>query len=74
VLNWALVAPSPNFGGVQQLPSGRFQFMQFMGITEDEAEYARQRGGEHLLSFLQQRNAAPVTDPTRRTVLSEPAN
>jgi hypothetical protein len=74
VLSWALIAPSPNFGGAQQLPSGRFEFMQFIGITEDEAEYARQRGSDHLLPLLQQRNAAPVTDPTRRTVLSEPAN
>ncbi len=74
VLNWVLLAPSLNFGGPQQLPSGRFQFMQFIGITEDEAEYARKNGGEKLLPLLKRRNAAPVTEPTRRTVLSESAS
>ena len=73
VLNWVLIVPSPSFGGAQQLPSGRFEFMQFIGITEDEAEYARRQGGDQLLPLLQRRNAAPVTDPARHTVLSESA-
>jgi Suppressor of fused protein (SUFU) len=48
-LNCVLLIPSPSFGEPQQLPSGRFQFMQFVGITDDEAEYARENGGDKLL-------------------------
>jgi hypothetical protein len=73
-LNWVLVAPPPNFGEAQQLPSGRFHFLQFMGITEDEADYARSNGGDRLLALLKQRNAAPVIDPARHTVLLESDN
>jgi Suppressor of fused protein (SUFU) len=68
-LTWVMLAPSQRFAGEQQLPSGRFQFMQFIGITEDEAEYARRSGGDNLLALLGQRNAASVTDPKRLTVL-----
>lgn len=73
-LNWVLLTPSPNFSELQKLPSGRFHFLQFVGITEDEADYARRNGGDKLLTLLKQRGAAPVTDPTRRTILSESAN
>jgi hypothetical protein len=72
-LNWVLLAPSLNFGEPQQLPSGQFQFMEFIGITEDEAEYARKDGSDKLLPLLTRRNAAPVTEPTRLTVLSDSA-
>ena len=70
-LNWVLVAPSLKFGDLQQLPSGRFQFLEFIGITENEAEYARENGGDKLLPLLMQRDAAPMTDPLRLTVLPE---
>ncbi len=70
-LNWVLLAPSPNFGEPQQLPSGRFRFLQFIGITEDEAEYARKNGSDKVLALLTGGNAAPITDPTRQTVLSQ---
>jgi len=67
-LNWTLLAPAPNFREPQQLPSGRFQFLEFIGITEDEADFARNNGGDKLLDLLIQRNAAPVTHPTRSSV------
>lgn len=73
-LNWVLLAPSPSFGEPQQLPSGRFQFMQFVGITKDEAEYAQKNGGDQLLDLLKRHNAAPATDSTRVSILPESTN
>lgn len=73
-LNWVLLVPSPNFGEQQKLPTGRFSFLQFVGITEDEADYARNNGGDKLLTLLTELTAVPVTDPSRRTVLTESAS
>jgi hypothetical protein len=69
-LTWILVTPSVAFGGTRQLPSGCFEFLQFVAITEDEAGYARRHGGNELLELLVSRNAAPVADANRRTILS----
>lgn len=65
---WVLLTPSEGLGK-QQLPSGRFQFLLFIGITEDEADYARTNGGDILLDLLTERIAAPVNDPKRASVL-----
>jgi hypothetical protein len=48
----------PEAGLVRQNLHG--QFVQFMGITEDEAQFARKSGGDNLLALLKRRNAAPV--------------
>jgi hypothetical protein len=40
----------PEAGWVRQNLYG--QFVQFMGITEDEAQYARKNGGDNLLAIL----------------------
>jgi hypothetical protein len=69
VLNWLLLAPSQKFSGPQMLPSGQFYFLQFIGITEDEAAFARNAGGEKLLALLIQRTVAPLTDSNRTSVL-----
>lgn len=37
--------------------------MQFIGVPEDEAAFARNKGGDELLRLLIQRDAAPVTNP-----------
>jgi hypothetical protein len=68
-LTWLLLAPATEFAGVQQLPSGQFQFIQFVGITEDEAEYARARGSTELFRVVLEQKAAPVTDSTRASIL-----
>lgn len=68
-LNWILLTPAPNFRESQRLPSGQFYFLEFIGITEDEADFARNTGGDKLLTLLVQRKAAPVTDPSRSSVL-----
>ena len=70
-LNWVLLTPHPLFQGPQQLPSGRFQFIHFVGVTEDEAEYARKNGGDELLKLLTLRNVGPATDPMRKTVMPQ---
>lgn len=69
-LTWVLLTPTRDLGESQQLPSGRFHFIRFLGVTEDEAEYARQKGGDKLLDLLVRGDAAPITDPSRTTVLS----
>lgn len=73
-LNWVLLAPAPNFRERQLLPSGHFHFQEFIGITEEEADFARNNGGIKLLALLMQRKAAPVTDPNRESVLQRPEN
>lgn len=70
-LNWVVLVPPPNYNKWQVLPSGEFRFLEFIGITEEEADFARDSGGEKLLSLLIQRNAAPITDPSRESVLQE---
>jgi hypothetical protein len=68
-LTWFMLAPATDFAGVQQLPSGQFQFIQFVGITENEAEYARAKGSDELFRMLLAQKAAPVTDSHRASIL-----
>jgi hypothetical protein len=70
-LNWVLLAPAPNFSERQLLPSGHFHFQEFIGINEQEADFARNNGGDKLLALLMQRKAAPVTDPGRESVFQK---
>jgi hypothetical protein len=67
-LTWLMLAPATDFVGVQQLPSGQFQFIQLVGITENEAEYARAKGSEELFRMLLAQKAAPVTDAGRASI------
>jgi hypothetical protein len=67
-LTWFMLAPATDFAGMQQLPSGQFQFIQFVGITENEAEYARTKGGDELFRMLLAQKAAPVTDSNRASI------
>jgi hypothetical protein len=68
-LKWVLLVPAPGFSEPQRLPSGHFQFLEFIGITEEEAAFARNNGGDRLLALLTQHKGAPVTDPSRESVL-----
>jgi Suppressor of fused protein (SUFU) len=70
-LTWVMLTPTTEYAGVQQLPTGQFQFTQFVGITEKEAEFARAGGSEELFRLLLQHKAAPITDPNRRSILVE---
>lgn len=71
-LTWLLVAKPMDFPPDHQLPSGRFEFFQLVGITEKEAAYARKNGGQRLLKRLSQRGFGSITDPARECVLRNP--
>ena len=49
----------------QTLPSGFFDFIQFVGATGAEIEYAKAHGTEALTTRLAAAGVAPVTDPKR---------
>jgi hypothetical protein len=53
----------------QRLASGRFAFLRLVGISAQEAAFARERGAELLLPLLRRSGAYPVTDPGRGEVL-----
>jgi suppressor of fused protein SUFU len=72
-LDWLLLVPPPQFAETQQIPSGRFDFIQFVGMTEEEAAYARANGSHKLFQLLQQSGAAPIIDPNRVTIPLETA-
>jgi hypothetical protein len=44
--------------------------MALVGITDDEAQYARENDGEKLVDLLARAGAFPVTDPARKSVIS----
>jgi len=67
-LTSVLVTASPDFGGIQQIPSGRFEFLQFVGITQDEVEFAKANGSDSLFRQLMNAKVAPVTDPARNSI------
>lgn len=69
-LTWLLLTETLNFSGLYQLPSGGFRFTEFVGITEDEAEYGRANGSNELSRTLLAHKALPVTDPGRKTILA----
>ena len=69
-LTWVLLAPTVEFSAVEQLPSGRFQFIQFVGITEPEAEFAPTLSSEELLKLLVAYRTSSFTDPARYNILS----
>ena len=64
-----LFAPSTEFPGVQHLRSGKFEFLQVIGLAESELLYGRQHGYEELHAELVKRGAAPVVDFERDAVL-----
>jgi hypothetical protein len=71
-LTWVLLTPAEDLGKSPQLPSGRFQFVRFLGTTESEADYARKNGGDKLLQLLLDAHAAPITDPKRSLIVGDP--
>lgn len=67
-LRSVMLAPSPH-GSEHHLESGTFEFIQVVGITEEEALFAKEHGGPKLLVLLEKENAFPVTDPARPSVV-----
>ena len=52
-----------------QLESGKFSLLQLVGATQQEIEFARQHGGDELLTRLKEHGAYPATDPDRASVV-----
>ena len=70
VLTSLLLAPASEFAGIKRLPSGDFELIELIGITDDEVGYAKRNGGDKLFELLLARGAAPVTKPKRVSVLA----
>jgi hypothetical protein len=68
-LTFVLLTPATRFSEIQHLASGKFEFLQFVGMTEDEAAFARERGSDVLYGMLLETGAAPVTDAGRCSIL-----
>jgi Suppressor of fused protein (SUFU) len=64
-----MFTPSINFPGIQALPSGKFEFLQVLGITQGELNYAKEHSSEELMNQLISANAAPVVSVHRKAVL-----
>jgi hypothetical protein len=49
--------------------SGAVELIALVGITDDEAQYARENDGEKLVELLVRAGAFPVTDPARKSII-----
>lgn len=68
LLTWCLITPPHGYQAGFKLPSGRARLLHITGITEAEAQFARQNGDEELLRLITPAGY-PVTDPTRMSVV-----
>lgn len=64
-LTYIMVAPPIGYRSSFQLPSGNVDLLALVGITDAEAQFARDNDGPSLLERLKNNNAFPITDPTR---------
>lgn len=64
-----MVCPPETYPQTIQLDSGAFDFFALVGITNAEAQFAREQGSEQLLHQLKAKNAFPITDPARTSVV-----
>jgi hypothetical protein len=61
---WA-IAKADHYPSTATLPSGKFDFLHAVGITEQERDFAKATSTEELLGNLSSNNAFPITDPAR---------
>ncbi len=66
VLTHLMIAPPVGYPASFGLESGQVDLLAVVGISDAEAQFARDHDGAALLQILQQNNAFPVTDPTRQ--------
>lgn len=64
-----LFVPSVEFPGPHQLSSGRFEFLQIIGVTIAELEYGRANGYDTLHEKLVAGSASPQINPLRGSVI-----
>jgi hypothetical protein len=67
-IEFLMLAPAGSSFGTQRVESGSFELLRVVGITDDEAAFARAQGGDSLMESLRSGSAFPVTDPTRASV------
>jgi hypothetical protein len=58
-----------NFPGRFQLPSGVVRIMQFVGITDEERDYARNHGMPELVKMMVAAQCYPETVPSRNSAV-----
>ena|SRR5260221_9680089 len=67
-LSWGLVAKPLGYADTFELPTGKVELLLIVGITEDEAAFAREMGLDPLLKRLGT-SGYLATDPARTSVL-----
>ncbi|HKQ77558.1 MAG TPA: suppressor of fused domain protein [Blastocatellia bacterium] len=65
-----MACPPVGYPATFNLESGEVEFVALVGITDDEAQYARENEGEKLVELLTRAGAFPITDPARKSVIS----
>lgn len=73
-IHYLLVVGFPAQPSRFRLESGEVELISLVGITDDEAGYARFRDGESLVGELQRAGIFPLTDPTRHSVVANPSD
>jgi hypothetical protein len=68
-LRFLAIAPPRQFPAEAQLGSGKFEFLQAIGISEAERDFAKGASTQELLDLLYRQGAAPITDPRRASVV-----
>lgn len=70
LLRWFLVVPTDDAARTFHVESGRVSILTLLGLTDAEAAYAREKGGDRLVRLLRDQGAYPVTDPARPSLHS----
>ncbi len=64
-----MFTPSVNFPSSQNLLSGKFEFLQVLGIALNELQYAKEHSSTELMQKLLSAHAAPVINANRKSIL-----
>lgn len=68
-LSAIIMVPSTHFPDEYQLASGKFAFLQIIGLTAAELAHGRAHDFEDLLQTLAQHGAAPLVDAGRASIV-----
>ena len=69
-LTYIMVAPPIGYRSSFELESGHVAFLALVGITDAEAQFARDTDGATLLERLKDCGAFPITDPKRSCTIA----
>lgn len=67
-IRWLLVEPPARVASSFELPSGRVDLFQLVGVTEAEVTFARQSSQDTLVALLEKEGPYPVTDAARKSL------